>query len=170
MKTIPRSRQHKKPNVTCVSCKTANVAGEAGDASPATRIGVHLPNNVWIGDKIGSKSVTLGNIIDVYDNASGSHGLSEFAHDDEGIYINKTYGELARKLNTALHEVVGHSSGRINPGFETPKETLGTHKSTIEEGRAEFFELYYVYDSKIQVLGLFEDYQGIGMAAYHSYI
>jgi dipeptidyl-peptidase-3 len=73
-------------------------------------------------------------------------------------------------LHTTLHEVVGHSSGRINPGFETPKETLGTHKSTIEEGRADFFELYYVNDSKIQVLGLCEDYQGIEMAAYDSYI
>jgi len=166
----PLTQSHKKPNVTGVSYKTVNVAGEAGDASPATPIGVNLPNNVWIRDKVGSKSVSLGNIIDAYDNAGGSDRLSEFAHDDEEIYMQKTYGELADKLHTALHEVVGHASGRINPGVGTPKETLGTYKSTIEEGRADLFGLYYLLDPKIQELGLCEDYKSLGMTAYDGYI
>ena len=36
------------------------------------------------------------------------------------------YGELGSKMHTALHEVVGHASGKINPGVGTPKETLKT--------------------------------------------
>ena len=40
--------EHKKPNVVGVSYKTVNVAGEAGDASPSTPIGVNLPNANWI--------------------------------------------------------------------------------------------------------------------------
>ena len=40
--------EHKKENVKGVSYKTVNVAGEAGDASPSTPIGVNLPNANWI--------------------------------------------------------------------------------------------------------------------------
>ena len=38
--------EHKKPNVVGVSYKTVNVAGESGDASPSTPIGVNLPNAI----------------------------------------------------------------------------------------------------------------------------
>ena len=40
--------EHKKDSVVGVSYKTVNVAGEAGDASPSTPIGVNLPNANWI--------------------------------------------------------------------------------------------------------------------------
>jgi dipeptidyl-peptidase-3 len=36
--------QHKKKNVVGVSYKTVIVAGESGDSSPSTLIGVNLPN------------------------------------------------------------------------------------------------------------------------------
>ena len=54
---------HKKKNVVGISYKVVTVAGEAGDASPSTPIGVNLPNANWIRTKHGSKSVSLGNII-----------------------------------------------------------------------------------------------------------
>ena len=38
----PLFPEHKKENVVGVSYKTVNVAGEAGDASPTTPIGVNL--------------------------------------------------------------------------------------------------------------------------------
>jgi len=44
----PLFPEHKKKNVVGVSYKTVNVAGEAGDASPTTPIGVNLPNANWI--------------------------------------------------------------------------------------------------------------------------
>ena len=50
--------EHKKPNVVGVSYKTVNVAGESGDASPSTPIGVNLPNANWIRANVGSKSVS----------------------------------------------------------------------------------------------------------------
>ena len=40
--------EHKKKNVVGVSYKVVNVAGESGDASPSTPIGVNLPNADWI--------------------------------------------------------------------------------------------------------------------------
>jgi dipeptidyl-peptidase-3 len=166
----PLMQEHKKEKVTGVSYKTVNVAGEAGDASPATPIGVNLPNNTWIRTVHGSKSVSLGNIIAAYASAGGSGRLQEFAHDEKEIELEKKYAAKADKLHTALHEVVGHASGQINPGVGTPKETLGSYKSTIEEGRADLFGLYYLMDPKLEELGLVKDWRNYGMAAYDGYI
>jgi len=166
----PLMAEHKKKEVKGVSYKTVIVAGEAGDASPSTPIGVNLPNNNWIRQTHGSKSVSLGNIINAYSNAGGSGRLAEFAHDEEEIALEKEYGGLADKLHTALHEVVGHASGQINEGVGTPKETLKRYKSTIEEGRADLFGLYYLMDPKLQELGLVEDWKKTGTAAYDGYI
>ena len=166
----PLMESHKKKEVKGVSYKTVIVAGEAGDASPSTPIGVNLPNNNWIRQAHGSKSVSLGNVINAYNSAGGSWRLQEFAHDQEEVALEQAYGQLADKLHTALHEVVGHASGQINPGVGTPKETLKSYKSTIEEGRADLFGLYYLMDPKLQELGLVTDWEATGKAAYDGYI
>lgn len=166
----PLMPEHKKKEVKGVSYKTVIVAGEAGDASPSTPIGVNLPNNNWIRQAHGSKSVSLGNIINAYNNAGGSGRLQEFAHDEEEIRLEEKYGQLGDKLHTALHEVIGHASGQINEGVGTPKETLKRYKSTIEEGRADLFGLYYLMDPKLQELGLVENWEETGKAAYDGYI
>ena len=166
----PLMPEHKKKNVVGVSYKTVNVAGEAGDASPSTPIGVNLPNANWIRAEVGSKSVSLGNITNAYNNSGSSGRLKEFVHDDEEYELEKQYGQLADKLHTALHEVVGHASGQLNPGVGETKETLKNYASTLEEGRADLVGLYYLYDSKLQELGLVEDWKAVGMAAFDGYI
>jgi len=166
----PLMENHKKDNVVGISYKTINVAGEAGDASPSTPIGVNLPNNNWIRQQHGSKSVSLGNIIGAYNSAGGTDRLKEFAHDAEEIELEEKYGKPADKLHTALHEVIGHASGQINDGIGQPKETLKNYASTIEEGRADLVGLYYLLDPKIQELGLVDDWEKIGKAAYDGYI
>ena len=166
----PLMPEHKKKNVVGVSYKTVNVAGEAGDASPSTPIGVNLPNANWIRAEVGSKSVSLGNIINAYNNSGSSGRLKEFVHDEEEYELEKKHGQLADKLHTALHEVVGHASGQLNPGVGETKETLKNYASTLEEGRADLVGLYYLYDSKLQELGLVEDWKAVGMAAFDGYI
>ncbi len=166
----PLMENHKKKNVVGVSYKTVNVAGEAGDSSPSTPIGVNLPNNNWIRQQHGSKSVSLGNIISAYANAGGSGRLKEFAYSEEEIALEEEFGQKADKLHTALHEVIGHASGLINKGIGQPKETLKNYASTMEEGRADLVGLYYLMDSKIQELGLVKDWKKIGRAAYDGYI
>ena len=166
----PLMPEHKKKNVVGVSYKTVVVAGESGDSSPSTPIGVNLPNSDWIRAAYGSKSVSLGNIIDSYSKAGGKGRLKEFANDAEEIALAEKYGELGDKLHTALHEVIGHASGQINPGVGTPKETLKSYASTLEEGRADLVGLYYVYNPKLQELGLVDDWKKLGMESYDSYI
>ena len=117
----PLMEAHKKKNVVGVSYKVVNVAGEAGDASPSTPIGVNLPNANWIRAAVGSKSVSLGNIIHSYNNAGSSGRLKEYVNDNEEYELEKKHGQLADKLHTALHEVIGHASGQLNPGVGETK-------------------------------------------------
>lgn len=166
----PLMEEHKKDSVVGVTYKTVIVAGEAGDASPSTPIGVNLPNSNWIRKAHGSKSVSLGNIINSYNNAGTTGRLEEFAHDEEEVALEKEYGQLADKLHTALHEVVGHASGQLNPGVGETKETLKSYASTLEEGRADLVGLYYLMDPKLEELGLVDDHMKVGKAAYDGYI
>ncbi|SDS12528.1 dipeptidyl-peptidase-3 [Formosa sp. Hel1_31_208] len=166
----PLMDEHKKDTVVGVTYKVVNVAGEAGDASPSTPIGVNLPNANWIRAAVGSKSVSLGNIIHSYNNAGSSGRLKEFVHDDEEYELEKKYGQIGDKLHTALHEVIGHASGQLNPGVGETKETLKKYASTLEEGRADLVGLYYLYNPKLQELGLVDDWKAVGKAAYDGYI
>ena len=165
----PLIESHKKKDVKGVSYKVVQVASESGDASPSTPIGVNLPNNNWIRQKHGSKSVSLGNIIAAYDKASGPGMLEEFAHDSLEMELANQQGYLAGKLHTALHEVVGHASGQINPGVGQPSETLKNYASTLEEARADLVGLYYIMDKKLIELGLIET-MDVGKASYDNYI
>ena len=161
--------EHKKANVVGVSYNVVNVAGESGDASPATPIGVNLPNADWIRANHGSKSVSLGNIVEAYNEAGGEGMLKEFAHDQEEIDRAKKHAKLAAKLHTAMHEVIGHASGQINKGIGTPKETLKSYASTLEEARADLVALYFLMDNKLVDLGLMESLE-VGMESYDAYI
>ena len=72
-------------------------------------------------------------------------------------------------MHTALHEVIGHASGQLNPGVGTPKETLKNYASTLEEARADLVGLYYLMDNKLVELGLIPSLE-VGKAEYQGYI
>ena len=56
-----------------------------------------------------------------------------------------------------MHEVIGHASGQLEEGVDTPKETIKEYSSTLEEGRADLVALYFLLDEKLVELG-YEDY------------
>ena len=166
---MPFMDSHKKKEVVGITYNVVNVAGEAGDASPSTPIGVNLPNSNWIRQVHGSKSVSLGNIVNAYDKAAGGGVLAEFTHDQLELVRTQAHGELAGKLHTAMHEVIGHASGQLEPGVGTPKETIAEYSSTLEEGRADLVALYFLLDPKMVELGLMKNLD-VGRAEYDSYL
>ena len=161
--------EHKKKNVVGISAKVINAVIECGDAAPSTPIGINLPNNEWIREKHGSKSVNLGNIVEAYDQAAGASVANEFYYNNQIIQRVINCAGLADKLHTDMHEVIGHASGQINKGIGQPNETLKNYASALEEGRADLVALYYLFDKKLIELGVMPslDY---GMAAYDEYI
>ncbi|GAA4299023.1 dihydrofolate reductase [Nibribacter koreensis] len=167
----PLLPQHKKKNVVGITAKVITTVVEGGDAAPATPIGINLPNANWIRKEHGSKSVNLGNIVKAYNEAANTGGsvLTEFAFSPEEIERSKKYSSLASDLHTDMHEVIGHASGQINPGVGTPKETLKSYASTIEEGRADLVALYYAMDPKLVEIGVMPSIDA-GKAEYDGYI
>ena len=164
----PVDPRFKKPNVTGVSAKVITTAILAGDAYPATPIGINLPNSNWIRAAHGSKSVTLENITDAYDEAAKGTGFNEeFAYSDTEVQLMKRYLTLADKLHTDLHECLGHASGQLLPGVD--QDALKAYGATLEEGRADLFALYYLADPKLVELGIFPDGETY-KAEYYKYI
>jgi dipeptidyl-peptidase III len=160
--------EHKKQNVAGITARVINVVAEAGDASPSTPVGINLPNANWIRAKHGSKSVSLANIVAAYD-AVGGKSIEEFGFSQEEIDRSREWSDLAGNLHTDLHEVIGHASGKLNPGVGTPKQTLKQYGSTLEEGRADLVALYYLMDEKLVELGMMPSLDA-GKAVYDRYI
>ena len=166
----PLMPEHKKKNVKGITAKAITVIAECGDAAPATPIGINLPNADWIRKDHGSKSVSLSNIIYSYNVAAAKGGMvDEFAIDDSVKARMKKYGNLAADLHTDMHECIGHASGQINPGVETPDKTLKNYSSALEEARADLVALYYVMDPKLVEIGVMPSLE-VGMAEYDSYM
>jgi len=72
-------------------------------------------------------------------------------------------------MHTALHEVIGHASGKLNDGVGTPKETLKNYASALEEGRADLVALYYLMDPHMVELVLIPNLE-VGKEEYDGYI
>ena len=164
----PVDTKFRKPEVKGVSAKVINAAILAGDAYPATPIGINLPNANWIRAAHGSKSVTIENITRAYDDASHGNGFNEeFVIDQPTIDLLDKYLFITDNLHTDLHECLGHGSGRLMPGVDP--DALKEHGSAIEEARADLFALYYLADPKMIELGLLDNPEAY-KAEYYKYI
>jgi len=166
----PIMQEHKKQNVVGISAKVITVIMQGGDLEHSSTIGINLPNANWIRKEHGSKSVTLGNIMEGFEVSAAAGGLTdEFAYTEEEKARNKEYGALGSLLDVDMHEVIGHASGQINPGVGTPKETLKSYASTLEEARADLVAMYYILDPKLVELGLMPSLD-VGKTVYESQI
>jgi len=164
----PTSPEHKKDEVKGVAGSVINVIVTAGDASPASAIGVNLPNSDWIREQHGSKSVNLANVVTAYRRGSGDLHQA-FIYSQEELDRFHQYEDLSDDLHTDLHEVIGHGSGKLNPGVATPKETLKHYQSTIEEARADLVALYFIMDPQLIELGLSPS-SDVGKTQYDEFI
>ncbi len=164
----PIQPQYRKEKVTGVAAKVINIAMLGGDCYPASPLGINLPNADWIRKEVGSKSVTLANISNAYDQASQGNGfLEEFAYDADEVARVKEFRTISDALHTDLHECVGHASGKLAEG--TDPNSLKNYASPLEESRADLFALYYMTDNKMKELGLFPDMKA-GEVAYDDYL
>lgn len=164
----PVASQFKKKEVKGVSAKVITAAILAGDLYPSTAIGINLPNSDWVRRDFGSKSVTISNLTSAYAHAAHGSGMDkEFVIDEPTRRLIAEYGDRCDDLHTDLHECLGHGSGQLLPG--TDPDSLKSYGSTIEEGRADLFALYYLADPKLTELGLTPNAEAY-KSAYYSYI
>ncbi|MCH5225843.1 MAG: dihydrofolate reductase [Muribaculaceae bacterium] len=164
----PVDSRFKKEEVKGVSAKVINAVMLAGDAFPATAIGINLPNANWIRAAHGSKSVTLENITEAYDMASHGNGFNEeFVIDEPTAKLMEDYLYITDMLHTDLHECLGHASGQLLPGVDP--DALKENGSALEEARADLFALYYLPDQKLIELGILDNPEAY-KAEYYKYM
>ena len=149
----PVDPRFKKKECKGVTARVVQAAILGGDLYPSSAIGINLPNSNWVRSVYGSKSVTIGNLTEAYDQAAMGNGFrQEFIPDAKVLEQVNLYAHQLDDLHTDLHECLGHGSGQLLPGVDA--DALGVHGSTIEETRADLFALYYIADQKMHHLGL----------------
>lgn len=164
----PVDKEFKKETVKGVSAKVITAAMLGGDCYPASPLGINLPNSNWIRSEYGSKSVTIDNISEAYDNAAQGNGFGEeFIWSPVEQELMKQYGLYADNMHTDLHECLGHGSGKLLPGVDP--DALKAYGSPLEEARADLFALYYIADPKLVELGIMPTEEAY-KAEYYKYM
>ncbi len=169
---MPWNPAYRKPQATGIVANAIDVVIEAGDSGPVSPVGINLPNDQRIREQYGSKSVSLSNIRDAYDNSTPTGMRTEFAWSPEEVALDEKYGALGAELLTDMHEVIGHASGRQKEGLSgTPQQLIKEHFSALEEGRADLIGLYFLADPKLVELGVIPaaDHDSVVRAEYNAY-
>jgi dipeptidyl-peptidase-3 len=150
----PWKDEYKKQGVKPPVAMAVEAVSENGDFG-ITTVGDNLPNENEIHEKYGTKNFFFTGSTRAFSRATGTTALEEFASSPEEVSLVKKYGEEAENLLTALHEVIGHGSGKLNPKLtHEPQFYLKEYYSTLEEARADLMALWNINDPKLRELGL----------------
>ncbi|KAF2076870.1 hypothetical protein CYY_001837 [Polysphondylium violaceum] len=149
---MPWDEKYKKKDVKPLDASVVQVVMGAGGAGPVSSIGVNLPNEEQLREKYGSKSIVLNNVSNAYDKATKEVISQEFCFDQNEIDSQVECGSYVDSVATALHEVLGHASGKCF--VEDPSKCLPGYYSTLEEARADLCALWHIFDPKLIELGV----------------
>ncbi len=163
----PWAEQYKKQGVKPPLAKAVEAVTETGDFTVST-VGDNLPNENSIREKYGTKSFLFTGSSRAFAHATGKTALAEFAASPEELEIVSRYGDEAEDLETAMHEIIGHGSGKLNPKLtHEPAFYLKEYASTLEEARADLMALWNVWDPKLRELGLIS-HPDVAKAMYYA--
>lgn len=169
---MPWDPAYRKKGVRGITANAIDVVVETGEAGPMTPIGINLPNDQNVREEYGSKSVSLSNVVEAYERSSSGTYRREFTWDEAEAVRSERWGRLAAELNTNMHEVIGHASGRLADRLEgNPQVFLKEQYSALEEARADLVALYFIADPKLAELGVVpaDDQADIVRTQYESY-
>jgi len=152
---MPWDPKYRKESVTGITANAIDVVVETGDSGPITPIGINLPNSQAVREQYGSKSVSLSNVNDAYDQSSPANYRQEFAWSPEEAERSRRWGGLAGEMTTNMHEVIGHASGKLAERLGgSAQPDLKEQYSALEEARADLVGLYFLPDPKLVELGV----------------
>ena len=152
---MPWDAQWRRDDVVGVTARAIKVLVETGDSGPVTPIGINLPNDQRVRERYGSKSVSLSNINEAYEKSQPPEYRQEFCWSPEEIERAEKWGAVANDVATAIHEVLGHGSGRVADELNgQPQLALKEHYSALEETRADLVALYFMNEPRIGEFGL----------------
>ena len=133
----PWKTDYKMQGVKPPLAKAVESLIETGDFH-VTTVGDNLPNENEVHEKYGSKSFLFTGSSRALSSASGTQALEEFADTTEEIALGKKHADEAEDLLVAMHEIIGHGSGKLSPKLtHDPAYYLKEYFSTLEEARAD---------------------------------
>jgi dipeptidyl-peptidase-3 len=163
----PWAPTYKKQGVKPPLAVAVEMLAENGDFG-ITTVGVNLPNEREVQEKYGTKSFLITGSSRAFSRATGTTALEEFASSPEEARIVRAHGEEAENLMTALHEVIGHGSGKLSPRLtREPAFYLKEYYSTLEEARADLMALWNIWDPRLRELGLVS-HEDVAKAMYYN--
>jgi dipeptidyl-peptidase-3 len=163
----PWKPEYRKQGVKPPLAKAVESLIETGDFHVST-VGDNLPNENEVHEKYGSKSFLFTGSSRALTAATGYSVLEEFAASAEEIRLGKKYDQEAQGLLVAMHEIIGHGSGKLNPKLtHDAAYYLKEYFSTLEEARADLMALWNVWDPKLKELGLISS-PDVGKAMYNA--
>ena len=164
----PWDDKYKKTAFKPPVVKAVETLIETGDFQVNT-VGDNLPNENEIHEKYGTKNFLFTGSSRALNDAAGFSSLEEFGADAEVIARGRKYGDEAEDLFTAMHEVIGHGSGKLSDRLKSGAEAyLKEYFSTLEEGRADLMGLWNAFDPKLKELGLISNQTEVAKAMYDS--
>ena len=164
----PWDTKYKKTAFTPPVVKAVETVIETGDFH-VTTVGDNLPNENQIHEKYGTKNFLFTGSSRALSDASGTAAAKEFDPDPQTLARDIKYGNEARDLFTAMHEVIGHGSGKLSDRLQNGAEPyLKEYFSTLEEGRADLMALWNAFDPKLRQLGLITNQDEVAKAMYDS--
>jgi len=164
----PWDAKYRKQTFQPPVVKAVETLIEAGDFSVSV-IGDNLPNENEIHETYGTKNFLFTSSTRALNNATGDVMTKAFSPSEEIAERSAKYGNEAGDLMTALHEVIGHGSGKLSERLKGGAEPyLKGYFSTLEEGRADLSALWNVWDPKLKDLGLVSDQEEVAKAMYDS--
>lgn len=164
----PWDTKYKKTSFTPPVVKAVETVIETGDFH-VTTVGDNLPNENQIHEKYGTKNFLFTGSSRALSDASGTAAAKEFDPDPQTLARDIKYGNEARDLFTAMHEVIGHGSGKLSDRLKSGAEPfLKEYFSTLEEGRADLMALWNAFDPKLKELGLITNQEEVAKAMYDS--
>jgi len=162
----PWAPKYKKQAFSPPVVKAVQVLVETGDFH-VTTIGDNLPNENEIHEKYGTKNFLFLASSHALSAASAAKIGGEFIASAEEAERDRKYGELAEDLKVAMHEVIGHGSGKLTERVKDGAEAhLKEYFSALEEARADLMALWNIGDRKLSELQLVKDQEEVARAMY----
>ncbi len=156
---MPWPDAYKRDKVEKATATIVEVVTGTGDMGPVPWGGFNLPNYDDIRRDYGSKNVILINILNSYSKKDRQKTIEEFYLDPYKPLVAR-HADGARKLIVYLHEIIGHGSGRADPGLkDDPRNIMGRNFSSLEEARADLVALYHMSDPKFVEYGLVDAHE-----------
>ncbi len=165
----PWADRYKRSGITVPTANAIDILASVGDGGPMPPVGINLPNEESIRETYGNKSVSLINIMDAGGRASHGRKVAEFFLPEDRP-LQEKYGAEVSLMQTAMHEILGHASGKVGDGLKgDPSDHLREFYAALEEARAELVALHNFYDPKLVDIGAVPSGE-VAEAAYRDYV